>query len=63
MFTLGWIRFDRILDKIFWVIFSSIIGLRLLTARFGLLGFGIGNGMPVPKSLGSCSENVLFITT
>ena len=60
-FTLGWIQFSRILDKIFLLISGSIIGLGLFTATFGLLGFGSGNSMPVPKSLGSCSENVLFI--
>ena len=61
MVTLGSIQFSRILDKTFLLISSSIIGLRLLTATFSLLGFGSGNSVPVPKSVGSCSENVLFI--
>lgn len=54
VFTLGWIRFSRILEKCFLLI-STIIGVKLFTAPCGLLGFGSKNSIPVPKSLGSYS--------
>ena len=54
MFTLGWIRFSRILEKCFLLI-STIIGVKLFTAPCGLLGFGGKSSIPVPKSLGSYS--------